>query len=674
MDQPKPTARLHIGAAYYPEQWPESRWPADIGLMRAAGLTVARMGEFAWSAMEPAAGAFDFGWLERAIEQLAAVGLVTVLGTPTAVPPAWLVQQFPDLMAVDDSGRRVPFGDRCHYCVNSPDLAEAIARLVAALAEHFGANPNVIGWQIDNEYNRVCYCDRCEGLFQAYLARTYGSLEALNKHWSTRYWSQTYSDWRQISIPNPSFLSGSGLHNPGLMLAFKHFVTESYRQFQRRQIDLLRPHLGPETWITHNFMGWFDGFDHYALSEDLDFVSWDWYTGTGHHDHTTSGATHDLTRGFKRRNFWLMETQPGNVNWAHINNSLHQGEARAMAWHAVAHGAEAVLYWQWRSAPGGQEQYHGTLVDQSGAPRPFYAEARQVAADFAAASPLLSGSTPTSEVALLNSYDDRWAIHWQRHHRDFDYVAHFIHYYRPLAVRNASADVVPSNAPLAGYKLIIAPSLHILTNATAERLAAYVAGGGHLVLTIRSGMKNVHNALLPSRQPGILAALAGAEVEDYYALLEPAPVIGEGFSGASRQWAERLRVLDPVNTRVLARYGTSNGWLDGQPAITVRDHGAGRVYLAGAYLDAEAQQVLMDEVLQAAGVEPALQTPAGVEARWRATDDGPAALIVINHTRSPQSVLLPWPAREHLAGRSLDGVLELAPYGVAVLSPEDVAA
>jgi beta-galactosidase len=369
-----------------------------------------------------------------------------------------------------------------------------------------------------------------------------------------------------------------------------------------------------------------------------------------------------------------METQPGNVNWAPINNSLNQGEARAMAWHAVAHGAEAVLYWQWRSAPGGQEQYHGTLVDQSGAPRPFYAEAQQVAADFAAASPLLRGSTPTSEAAMLNSYDDRWAIHWQRHHRDFDYVDHFNNYYRALAVRNAGVDIVHASAPLAGYKLVIAPALQILTSALAERLAAYVEGGGHLVLTIRSGMKDEHSALLPMRQPGMLAALAGVEVEDYYALLEPAPVIGEGFSGTSRLWAERLRVLDTQSTRVLARYGPSNGWLDGQPAITVRDHGVGRVYLVGAYLDAESQQVLMDSILRAAGVEPALVTPAGVEARWRANDEGPAALIVINHTRMAQTVALPWRAHEHLGGRAVDGELALAPYGVAVLSPLEEAA
>src|SRR5687767_217752 len=225
------SSRLHLGAAYYPEHWTEDSWSTDIRLMSEAGLTVARMAEFAWSTLEPRAGEFHFDWLDRAITQLAAVGIVSVLGTPTAAPPAWLVQQYPDLLAVDESGRRVVFGNRCHYCVNSQEFHAATHRIVGAMAEHFGANPNVIGWQIDNEYNRVCYCERCRRLFQNYLGRTFGSLDTLNKHWATRYWSQTYSEWEQIPLPNNSYPTPTGLHNPGLMLEFRHFITESYRQF-----------------------------------------------------------------------------------------------------------------------------------------------------------------------------------------------------------------------------------------------------------------------------------------------------------------------------------------------------------------------------------------------------------------------------------------------------------
>ncbi|TEU21754.1 MAG: beta-galactosidase [Anaerolineales bacterium] len=663
MSLPPPTfARLHLGAAYYPEHWPEERWPEDIRLMRKARLTVARLAEFAWSTLEPTEGEFHFDWLDRAISALASAGIVSVLGTPTAAPPAWLVQQNPDLLAVDESGHRVQFGNRCHYCVNSPEFHAATRRIVGAMAERFGSTPHVIGWQLDNEYNRVCYCDRCRGLFQRYLAEKFGSLDALNRHWSTRYWSQTYSGWEQIPIP-------IGPHNPGLMLEFKHFVTESYRKFQRLQLDALRSHLRPGVWITHNFMGWFNGFDHYVLTRDLDLASWDWYVGTGHHDYLTSGAKHDLTHGFKRRNFWLIETQPGNVNWSSTNNTLNKGEARAMAWHAVAHGADAVLYWQWRSALGGQEQYHGALVDQSGQPRPFYEEVQQLGRDFAVASPLLSSSAVVSDVALLNSYDSRWSIQWQRHHRDFDYVAHFNHYYRPLAVRNIAADVISTDAPLEGYKLVIAPALLVLNGSRATRLRDFVERGGHLVLTIRCGMKDEYNALLPSRQPGPLADVAGVEVEEYYALLEPIPVAGEWFAGTSRLWAERLKVRDEASTQVIAHYGVANGWLDDQPAVTVHPHGEGRVYFVGSYLDDASQQSLLDRIVATARIEPVMETPVGVEARKRVNAEGVEVLIVINHTRAKQFVRLPWPAREHLSGQSVEGKLKLASYGVAVLTP-----
>ena len=660
MEQHYPSSQLHLGAAYYPEHWPEDRWSEDIRLMRMAGLTVARLGEFAWSTMEPTAGEFHFEWLDRAIAKLAAAGIASVLGTPTAAPPAWLVQQHPDLLAVDESSHRVQFGNRCHYCVNSPEFHDATRRIVGAMAEHFGSNPSILGWQIDNEFNRVCYCERCQRLFQQFLVRKFGSLEALNEHWSTRYWSQTYSAWEQIPIP-------LGPHNPGLMLEFNHFITESYRQYQRLQIDLIRPHLAPNIWITHNFMGWYDGYDHYEMSTDLDLVSWDWYLPTGHHDYLTSGATHDLTRGFKRRNFWLIETQPGNVNWTSINNSTDKGEARAMAWHAVAHGADAILYWQWRSALGGQEQLHGTLVDQSGQPRPFYEEAQSLAHDFAATSSLLANTVPVAEVAMLNSFDNRWSIHWQRHHRDFDYVTHFNHYYRPLAARNIAIDIISADALLDGYKLVIAPTLLMLNEERAARLKAFVENGGRLVLTIRSGMKDDYNALLPVRQPGDLTEMAGIEVEDYYALLDPVPVSGEWFSGSSRLWAERLKVRDEARTQVIARYGVSNGWLDGQAAVTSHLYGKGCVYFIGAYLDEASQQLLLNRIAQAAVIRPVMETPVGVEARKRVNAKGEEIFFVINHEREERQVHLPWPGYENLTRQKVSE-LDLEPYGVAVIT------
>jgi beta-galactosidase len=451
------------------------------------------------------------------------------------------------------------------------------------------------------------------------------------------------------------------------MLEFKRFVTDSYRKFQRMQINTLRPYLSPDIWITHNFMGWFDGLDHYKMSEDLDMVSWDWYVGTGYHDYLTSGAIHDLTRGFKRKNFWLIETQPGNVNWSPINNVLNKGEARAMAWHAVAHGADAVLYWQWRSAPGGQEQFHGSLVDQSGQPRPFYEEAQQLANDFVKTSDILTGTVPVADVALLNSYDNRWSIHAQRHHKDFDYVKHFNHYYRALSARNIATDILSVDASLDSYKLIIAPALLMLNKTRASRLKSFVENGGHLLLTIRSGMKDDYNALLPLRQPGILAEIAGVEVEEYYALLDPVPVAGDKIKGESRIWAERLKVNDVAGTKVIAQYSESNGWLDGQAAITSHSFGKGRVTYVGAWLDETSQQTLIDDIVKFADVESVMECPGGVEARKRVNMQGDEVFIVINHERTEKKVNLPWRAYEHLTGSDVHK-LKLEPYGVAVLT------
>ena len=663
------TKKLHFGASYYPEHWDEARWPEDIRLMKEAGFTVVRMGEFAWSTFEPSEGEFHFDWLDRAIDLLAASVIVTVLGTPTAAPPAWLTQKYPGTLAVNENGHQHEHGQRCHYCVNSPDYHERTRSLVEKMAEHFGGNSNVIGWQFDNEFNTVCYCDTCRAAFQQYLMEKFGSLDALNEQWTTRYWSQTYSAWEQIPIPK------SG-HNPGLMLAFQQFVTRSYKNFQKLQSDILRQYISEGIWTTHNFMGWFPKYDHYEVSADLDLASWDWYVGTGHPDYTVTGATHDLTRGFKRRNFWLIETQPGNVNWSHINNQVNQGEARTMAWHAVGHGADALLYWQWRSAYNGQEQYHGSLVDQSGQPRPFYSEAAWIGREFAKVSGLLAGSEVKAKVAILNDYNSRWSLNWQRQHKDFDYVDHLRNYYRPLAERNIPVDIISADAPLDGYRLVIAPALVILTPERVQRLTEFVERGGNLVLTLRSGMKDQFNSLLHRRQPGELFALTNAEVEEYYPLDTPVPVVGKSVNGESHLWAERLCILDTTQfTQVVARYGKENGWLDDQVAITVnpKKHSTAFVYYVGAYLDETAQSTLMDLVLAASDIRSPMPAPHGVEICQRVSPVGGAGeriYIIISHRKESQKLTLPWKAREHLSDITIQGELDLPAYGVAILTRE----
>jgi beta-galactosidase len=656
-----PRPRLHIGAAYYPEHWPEENWEKDAAAMKDLGFSVVRMAEFAWSSLQLSPRKFTLDWLERAINIFSEKEIAVVLGTPTAAPPAWLCQKYPDLMAQEETGRRVQFGNRAHYCVNSPELHTAAVAICKGLARRFAHHPWVIGWQIDNEFGRVCYCPRCQQLFQKYLTEKYGSLEDLNRRWSTAYWSQSYTAWEQIPIP-------IGPHNPGLMMEFKRFITRSYRAFQKIQIDIIRPFLKSSDWITHNYMNWFDGLDHYEMASDLDFASWDWYIGQGHNDHLTSSASHDLVRGFKQKNFWVMESQPGTVNWAPINNALYKGEGRSMAWQAVAHGAEAFLYWQWRAAPNSQEQMHGTLVDAAGKLRPFAEEVRRIAGEFTRASDLIVGSKVKARVAILNDYESRWAIDWQRHHDEFDYVEHLLSYYRPIAAHNVLVDIISADAPLDGYKLVIAPSTLILDENRFANINAHVQHGGYLVITPRTGVKDRDNALLPSRPPGKLVEMAGVEVGEIFALDEPVPVKGNWFAGHSQRWAELVNLTDVNITIPAARYETSNGWLDGQPAITVHGYRSGLVYYVGTYLDEQAQMDFMARVLKTCSLSTPITVPKGVECSRRVREDNTDVVFLINHTREKQSISLPHTYRENLKNLELSGTIEMAPYGVAVLT------
>ncbi len=648
-----------MGVAWYPEQWPESRWEEDLRLMEAADLKVVRIAEFAWSRMEPSEGHYEFDWLDRAIALAAKHHIVSVLGTPTATPPAWLTQKYPDTLRVEANGQRVTHGNRAHASATSARYRELCRGIAEQMAMHFGHNPNVVGWQIDNEYGYalMSYDDVTRQQFQDWLKAKYRTLDNLNTHWTTSYWSQTYDNWGEIPIP-------IGEHNPGLMLDWKRFVTYTWASYQQNQIDVIRQHAEPRQFITGNLMGFFDGFDHYPITAPLTFASWDDYVGTGHVDPAYNGLAHDLTHGFKRENFWVMETQPGAVNWSPLNNFLNRGEARAMAWQAIGHGADDVNYWQWRSALNGQEEIHGVLVGPDGAPVPFYDEAAQTAHEFAKVESSFRDTAPLSQVALLYSYDSHWAIQFQKHTEKYDDIGLLKSYYRALRQISQSVDVVSAYAPLDGYKLVAAPSLNVLPKDLADHLLEYVRNGGHLVLGPRSGMKDEFNALLPQRQPGFLVDALGARVEQYYALEKDFPVSGAWGNGQASVWAEQLKSQGPGD-EVLLRYGKSNGWLDEQPAVITRAYGKGRITYVGAVLDDKLMAAAAEWMTQKSGVRPVFgPVPDGVEVSRR-VGPGKQVFVLINYASEARRVALPHSMKLVLDGREADAV-ELPPYGVAV--------
>ena len=653
---------LLLGTDWYPEQWPESRWDADLELMEAAHIHVVRITEFAWSTMEPTEGHYDFVWLDHAIAAAARHHIWVVLGTPSATPPAWLTAKYPETLRTLEDGQKMTHGTRQQGSITSPLYIRLSREIAEQMALRYGHNADVVGWQIDNEYggfHNLSYDGVTRQKFHDWLQAKYKTLANLNAHWTTSYWSQSYDQWSEIPIP-------IGNHNPGLRLDWNRFGTAEWDIFQRAQIDAIRAHSDPRQFITTNFMGFFDGFDHYTMSKPLTIAAWDNYIGTGHMRVDGEGLAHDLTRGFKQRNFWVIETQPGAVNWARDNNFLNRGEVRAMAWQDVGHGADEVGYWQWRSALNGQEQYHGTLVGPDGTPVPLYDEIAQLGRDFAAIGTQLAGTTPVSQVALLHSYDSRWAVNFQLHNADFDPITLMTSYYHALRPLSQSIDVVNPYAPLDGYKLVVAPGLNVMPQDMAKHLLDYVMNGGHLVLGPRSGMKDEFNALLTQRQPGYLVDALGGRVEQYYALDQSVPLSGMFGDGTATIWAEQLINTAP-DTHVLMKYGKSNGWLDDQPAMITRKLGKGSITYIGAVMDDTLMAAAATWMVDDAGVTPALgPVPDGVEVCPR-SGNGKQFYILINWAPDTRHIALPHTMNFLLSGTQGDS-LDLRQYGVEVLA------
>jgi len=635
---------LHLGTAWYPEQWPESRWDADLSLMEAAHIRFVRVGEFAWSRFEPSEGHYDLDWLDRAIRAAARHHIAVVIGTPSAAPPAWLTAKYPETLRIKEDGRPDEHGNRQQFNWADPKYRELARAMAEQEAKRFGHDPNVIGWQIDNEYSDLSYGPADKAQFDDWLKARYHTLDNLNTRWTTAYWSETYTDWSQVPIETT-------YGNPGLLISWKRFVSDTWRSYQKNQLDVIRANADARQFITTNMMGFFDGYDHYTVSQDLDLASWDDYVGTGQLNPISNGAAHDLTRGFLRKNFWVMETQPGFVNWSPDNNSLDKGGVRAMAWQDIGHGADAVSYWQWRSDLNGQEEYHGTLVGADGTPVPLYAEVAQLGKEFAKAGPALAGTTIHSDVAILHSYDAFWAINWQRHNKAFDPIANLVAYYGAIRSITHSVDIVSPSVPLSQYKLVVAPALNLLSDQQAQNLIDYVRNGGHLVLTQRSAMKNEDNGLFTERQPGPLVSLLGGRVEQYYALDSTIPISGAWGTSPTKIWAELLSTSNP-DTQVLMRYGKANGWLDNQPAAITRKVGKGRITYIGAALEGPTLAAAAKWMVTDADVHPEFGTlPPGVDLYIR-KDATHEVWILINFDEAPQTITLPSAFTNVLDGES----------------------
>jgi beta-galactosidase len=664
---------FYFGVDYYPEQWPEERWAEDARLMAEAGVNVVRLAEFAWSKMEPAEGQYDFDWLDRAISILASYGIRVVLGTPTASPPPWLMAAHPELLRVREDGRRVTFGNRREYCPNHPLYHETSRHIVTQMADRYAHHPAVIGWQIDNEFGERCYCPACAHAYHGWLRRRYGSLDNLNEKWGTAFWSHVYTDWDQIPLP----LATGNSPNPGLALDFYRFASDSYVSYQRMQVDILRQKC-PSHLITHNCMGFGqERVNYFDLAEDLDMVAWDNYPRSqwsmpGDVDPGRAALAADTMRSLKRQSFWVMEQQAGQGGWEIVSVTPRPGELRLWAYQAIAHGADAIVFFRWRTARFGTEQYWHGLLDHDARPGRRYEEIKRMGAELEKVGGQIYGATVRPAVAMILSYDSRFAFQIQPNNPQFSYPGHFYDLYHAFYRHNVPVDVVAPTADLSSYRLVVAPALHVVSQAEAENLERYVQAGGVLVLTSRSGVKDDANAVVNRRLPGLLADLCGVEVEEYDSL--PAdgsnrlkftlPPLASVPVFPATVWCD---VLEPGSAAVVARYGLD--YYAGKPAITVNRFGQGQTVYVGALGDARLYQALVDWLLDLAGVPPLLPAPLeGVEVaeRWQGER---RLLFVLNHTNQERQVSLDRPYTNLLGGlATLEGTAIIAPREVLVLA------
>ncbi len=607
-----------LGVCYYPEHWPQSLWADDALRMKAMGITYVRIAEFAWSRIEPKRDEFDFEWLDKAIETLGEAGLKIVLCTPTATPPKWLMDELPDIAPVDENGQVRGFGSRRHYSFSSPVWLKETARICNVIASRYGHNPHVAAWQTDNEYgchNTVLSWGANDlKAFQNWLRRRYQSPSELNDAWGNVFWSMDVADFNAIALPNHTVTEA----NPAARLDFWRFSSEQVADYNRLQCEIIRRQ-SPGRPITHNFMGLFHDFDHFKVADDLDFASWDSYPigfteqfpftdeeklrwhDTGHPD--MAAFHHDLYRGCgPHRRWWVMEQQPGPVNWAPWNPVPRPGQIRLFTWEALAHGAECVSYFRWRQAPFAQEQMHAGLNLPNNAGLSVGGEeAARVGAELRSLG-TLPKSTP-AKTALVFDYEASWMLRIQPHGQDFSYAELTFRWYEAARRLGLDIDIVPPGRDLSGYSLVLAPSLpHVSETA----LAAFKRTDAVMLFGPRSGSKTRNFAIPEGLPPGPLQDMIPIivrQVSSFRPNLSQR-VSGAGIAGKAIRWREEVSCGPGVQT--LATYE------DGSTALAQM----GGVFYIGCGADAALLGSVIGIVAQVARL-PMILLPAHVRLRRR---------------------------------------------------------
>lgn len=596
---------LELGTCYYPEQWPESVWVSDAQRMVELGLSWVRIAEFSWALVELEEGHFDWSWLDLAVSTLGVKGLKVVMCTPTAAPPKWLVDKHPEILPVDEGGRVRKFGARRHYCFASPIYREYAQYIASKYAERYGNNPYVKAWQIDNEYGDhdtiFSYSAATKKAFRQWLEQRYSSIEALNEAWGTSFWGMRYTSFCQIELPNNLVEEPSPTH----LLDYQRFSSDQVVSFNKLQVEAIRKHL-PNTPITHNFMGHNTDYDHYAVGRDIDFASWDSYpmgalVYSGLEDTEKvkllrigvpdqPAFNHDLYRQVGRGKAWVMEQQPGPVNWAKHNQSPQDGMIRLWTWLAYAHGMDVVCYFRWRQSKFAQEQFHTGLLLPNNEPDQAFIEVSQVAKE-CKLLPEVS-ERQMAQVALVLDYTSRWAQRALPQGVDYSSAKITMDWYVVLSQLGVDVDIIGPHSDIEDYMLIIVPDMIVDNPEFVERLRV---SDVKVFLGPRTGSKTSEMHISEPLPPGSFKALIDIEVVRVESLppYNCDQVAMGRVLGAAGSWRESLKTPEEV----LATF--KSDYRDGFPALVGND----RCRYAATHFSGELQQSLAKDLIEWAQVE-----------------------------------------------------------------------
>jgi beta-galactosidase len=678
---------MYFGVDYYPEQWvfpyggsvehPEAQWLQDAQLMQTAGFNVARIGEFSWGLCEKEDGKFDFDWLKRVMDILGEHDIQVVLGTPTAAPPIWLAKKHPEILPIDEHGILKHEGTRRAVCLNSDVYWTYSKRLVENMARALGHHPQLIAWQIDNSlagnFTEASFNEDTRRDWHGWLEAKYKSIKRLNEMLGLSHWGQLVSAWNQVPMP----MSAPTVHNPALLLDWNRFCSDTIVQFVGMQAEILRS-LTPNRPITTNLRALRHRFDHFDLAEVLDFVSIE-STAAIKSRPSETACEIDMLRSLKKTGiktpdgdvgFWVMEQKAGNVNWQDVNALVRPGVLRMFTYQLISRGANAVLFFRWRQPRFGSEKFHGAVLPHNleGSRRVFN-EIAQIGEELKILTPALKDTKVNAEACILYTHDNDWTLQQPNPPNKFYSLREHIQLiYNSLHDRNILVDFARPNEDLSKYKIVFAPSLHLLSAGEADNLKLYVQNGGTLVGTFNTGLVDEHSIVPDTGFPHNLTDLFGLEVQEFDTL-PPSEENHLTFKGVfptshlhpAKLWCD---LIEPKGCQILAIY--SKDFYAGRPALTMNTFGLGKAIYIGTQSHQHFYHDLVMWLRNMGGLHPILKVPENIEVSMR-EKEGARVYFLLNHQNSPVRVQFYKPMHDFLTGDNIVGNYDLPPHGVLVI-------